>query len=162
MKEKIKSIENKESSHAAKCCSSRECSAKRSGSSSLLLKKYVKNIISPPCPFLVYFCVESAHRLLDAGAATAKFQLKSVQKQSVKLLVFFCSSKVMQCPIYTQQNRPFTILFFLLKKEPHGAVPCCESRREKNGAFKASVCCVPALVAFHPAQIRKSVRVPAE
>lgn len=79
-------------------------------------KEICQKHIFPPCPFLIYFCVESAHRLLDADAATAKFQLKSVQKQSVKLLVFFCSSKVMQCHIYTQNNRPFTILFFLLKK----------------------------------------------
>lgn len=79
-------------------------------------KEICQNPIFLPCPFLVYFCVESTHRLLDADAATAKFQLKSVQKQSVKLLVFFCSSKVMQCHTYTQQNRPFTILFFLLKK----------------------------------------------
>lgn len=64
-------------------------------------KEICQKHIFPPCLLLVYFCVESAHRLLDGDAATAKFQLKSVQKQSVKLLVFFRSSKVMQCHIYT-------------------------------------------------------------
>lgn len=132
----------------------------RSGSSRLLLKKYVKSIFFPHVRSS-HFCVESAHPLLDADAATAEFQLKSVQKQSVKLLVFSCSSKVMQCHIYTHTTESAIYYsVFSFKKGPHGALPCCESRRKKNGAFKASVCCVPALVAFHPAQIRKSVRVP--
>lgn len=133
----------------------------RSGSISLLLKKYVKTVFFPRVRSL-FISVWKA--LIDCWMQMQRLQSFN-SNQCKNNLWSYLFSFVLQrwCSAIYIHNRMGHLLFcFSFKKEPHGAPPCCESRRRKNGAFKASVRCVPALVAFRPAQIRKSVCIPTE
>lgn len=61
---------------------------------------------------------------------SAKLQLKSVHKQSVKLLIFFFFLDFIQCHLYTTKSPIYYYISFF-KKEPHGAPQYCGSRRKK-------------------------------
>lgn len=61
---------------------------------------------------------------------SAKLQLKSVHKQSVKLLIFFFC--ILYSVIYIQQKSPIYYYISFFKKEPHGTPQYCGSRRKKQ------------------------------
>lgn len=60
---------------------------------------------------------------------SAKLQLKSVHKQSVKLLIFFCLF-FFQCQLYTTKSPIYYYISFF-KKEPHGNTPILWVQEEK-------------------------------
>lgn len=68
---------------------------------------------------------------------SAKLQLKSVHKQSVKLLIFFFFVFYTVSFIYNK-NHPFTIIFHFLKKN-HMVHPNTVGPGGKNRPYKASV-----------------------
>lgn len=118
-------------------------SHRQSGSSCLDLKKrpfclkssiffsiliYIQRFFFLFCSFL-YIRLEEhvrSHTLKAAQTVStsqykctdsAKLQLKSVHKQSVKLLIFLFFCRFLYSVIYIQQkNHPFTIIFHFLKK----------------------------------------------
>lgn len=76
-------------------------------------------------------------RPLNTNAPTAKLQLKSVHKQSVKLLIFFFLDFI-QCHLCTTKISHLLLYFIFKKTEPHGTPQYCGSRRQ-NRPYKASV-----------------------
>lgn len=71
---------------------------------------------------------------------SAKLQLKSVHKQSVKLLIFLFFCRFLYSVIYIQQKKsPIYYYISFFKKEPHGITPILRVQEEKNRPYKASV-----------------------